>query len=204
MLSALVTGFTATLALIAAIGAQSSYVLRQGILREHAVLAASVCVIVDVLFIAVGVAGVGALIQSIPWLLTVFRILGAIYLLWLASHSFRRFYRPQTLGEMDPKLRRPAPQVLKDMLAITLLNPGMYVDLMLIAALANAFESNRWWYYVGGIGASATWFYGIATAGVLLTPLLRGRRAWQLLELFTGCVMVFVAWHLCLPLLTSH
>lgn len=201
-IAALVTGFTATFVLIATIGAQSAFVLRQGILREHAIRAAIVCLLIDVVFIAIGVAGIGLLIDRIPWALSALRILGAGYLMYLVWTSLKRIREPETLDAVVAGERRDSSAVTRDLVGITLLNAQMYVDLVLIAALAGAFGSvGRWWYYLGAIGASATWFLGLALLGALLAPLFRSRRAWQVLESGTAAVMLAVAWHLVSPLM---
>ena len=58
----LLAGLGFGLGLIVAIGAQNAYVLRQGIRREHIGVVVAVCAVSDVLLIAVGAAGVGAVI----------------------------------------------------------------------------------------------------------------------------------------------
>ena len=54
--------------LIIAIGPQNTFVIQQGILRQHVFLAAFVCTLVDVVLIIVGAAGFGTLIAMV-WLL---------------------------------------------------------------------------------------------------------------------------------------
>jgi len=51
------TGFLTSFALIAAIGAQNAFVLRQGIRREHVMPVVAVCTVSDMALIA---AGIGA------------------------------------------------------------------------------------------------------------------------------------------------
>ncbi len=62
----LVVGFLASFALIAAIGAQNAFVLRQGIRREHVLPVVAMCTLSDVVLIVAGIAGVGALIARTP------------------------------------------------------------------------------------------------------------------------------------------
>ena len=66
MNSPLIVGFLASFTLIAAIGAQNAFVLRQGIRREHVLPVVAVCAVSDIVLITAGIAGVGALIAAHP------------------------------------------------------------------------------------------------------------------------------------------
>jgi len=80
MNSPLLVGFLASFALIAAIGAQNAFVLRQGIRREHVLPVVAICAAADALLVAAGIAGLGALVTSHPTVLTVTRYAGAAFL----------------------------------------------------------------------------------------------------------------------------
>ena len=94
---AAVLGFVTGLTLIAAIGAQNAFVLRQGIRGEHVAVVAGMCAAADVVLIAAGIAGVGALIAAHPQALTVVRIGGAAFLIGYGLLAARRALRPATL-----------------------------------------------------------------------------------------------------------
>ncbi|MEE8616886.1 MAG: LysE family transporter, partial [Roseateles sp.] len=80
--------------LILAIGAQNALVLRQGLMRQHVAAVVAVCTLSDWLLIALGVFGLGALIQANPLLLDVFRFGGAAFLLGYALLAAARAWRP--------------------------------------------------------------------------------------------------------------
>ena len=92
--------------LILAIGAQNALVLRQGLKREHVGAVVAVCTLSDWLLIALGVFGLGALIQGSPLLLEVFRFGGAAFLLGYALLAAKRAWRPaaglQAVGNQSP------------------------------------------------------------------------------------------------------
>src|ERR1700755_1331829 len=79
--SPLVIGFLASFALIAAIGAQNAFVLRQGIRREHVLPVVAMCTVSDMVLICAGIAGVGALVAAHPQALDVARFGGAAFLI---------------------------------------------------------------------------------------------------------------------------
>ncbi|GAA1113251.1 LysE/ArgO family amino acid transporter [Nesterenkonia jeotgali] len=88
-MTTLLTGLLTCLALIVAIGPQSAWLLRQGLRRDRVFLAVACCIFGDILLIALGTAGVGAVLDHAPWLMEVLRWLGVSYLTWFAYRSFR-------------------------------------------------------------------------------------------------------------------
>lgn len=91
------TGLLTCLALSVAIGAQSAFVLRQAIRREHLAAVLAVCIAGDAVLIMAGTAGVGVVTDRAPWLLEVLRWAGAAYLVWFAVSSFRSAFTAQRL-----------------------------------------------------------------------------------------------------------
>ena len=73
--------------LIIAIGAQNAFVIRQGLTKKHVILVVAICAISDALLIVLGVAGLGALIAGLPWLLEFIRWFGVAYLTWFGIRS---------------------------------------------------------------------------------------------------------------------
>src|SRR3954452_14065089 len=89
------SGLGLGLSLIVAIGSQNAFVLRQGLRRQQVGTVVLVCVLSDVVLIAAGVAGAGAVVQSRPGLLDVVRIAGAAFLAAYGLMAARRALRPQ-------------------------------------------------------------------------------------------------------------
>ncbi|WP_022872923.1 LysE/ArgO family amino acid transporter [Nesterenkonia alba] len=109
MMTVLLTGFLACMALIVAIGPQSAFLLRQGLRRDRVAVATACCLLGDVLLIAAGTAGVGAILDTAPWLLEVIRWAGVAYLLWFAVRSFRSAMRPRDdVALLSPEKQNPA------------------------------------------------------------------------------------------------
>ena len=92
--SSLLAGLGLGLSLIIAIGAQNLFVLRQGIRREHVFAVAAICALSDLALIVVGVSGVGAVLQAVPWLVEVIRWAGAAFLVVYGLLAARRAIRP--------------------------------------------------------------------------------------------------------------
>ena len=77
MLTSALPGFAASVVLIVAIGAQNAFVLRQGLRREHVLPVVVTCAVSDLVLIAAGIAGLGAVVSARPTAVTVIRWVGA-------------------------------------------------------------------------------------------------------------------------------
>lgn len=93
-ISSLLAGLGLGFSLIIAIGAQNLFVLRQGIRREHVFAVAAICALSDLALIVVGVSGIGAVLQAVPWLVDVIRWAGAAFLVGYGLLAARRAIRP--------------------------------------------------------------------------------------------------------------
>ena len=155
MTSPLILGFVASFILIAAIGAQNAFVLRQRIRREHVVPVIALCTVSDIVLISAGIAGMGALINAHPGALTIAKFAGAAFLICYGLLAARRAWRPSTLTPAETAPTRLS-QVLVTCAALTFLNPHVYLDtVVLLAALANEHRDERWLFGIGAVTASA-------------------------------------------------
>src|ERR1700722_13773430 len=114
------------LSLIVAIGAQNTYVLRQGIARAHVPTVVVICAVSDVILIAAGVAGLGAVVGHHHGLLVTVRLLGVAFLLGYAALAARRALRPPGPGMAGGAAATSTwPAVVATCLAFTWLNPAV-------------------------------------------------------------------------------
>ncbi|WP_114906373.1 LysE/ArgO family amino acid transporter [Ornithinimicrobium murale] len=191
MLPVILAGLVSGLGLIIAIGAQNAFVLRQGIRREHIGSVILICAVADILLISVGTAGVGALVSSQPTVLTVIRWLGAGYLLWFAWGSLRSAARPAGLVASRPASRG---SVLTTALALTFLNPHVYLDtVLLLGTLAASHGEARWWFALGACVGSLVWFSALGLGAHALSRPLSSPTTWRVVDLLVALVMVVLA-----------
>lgn len=194
LLSAYFQGFALCVGLIVAIGAQNAFVLRQGLRGEHVLLIASVCFVSDALLISLGCLGFGTLVNTQPLLLAAVRYLGAAFLIVYGLRSARAALRPGAL-EAQGGERLSSRQALLSVLALTWLNPHVYLDtVLLIGGLAGRYApSLRAAFALGAITVSALWFYGLAYGAAALAPLFRRPATWRLLDLLIAVTMISIA-----------
>lgn len=203
-LIALVSGLAFGLSLIVAIGAQNVFVLRQGIRREHVLLVVLTCALSDAVLIAVGVAGVGGVVERVPWLVPVATLGGAAFLVGYAVLALRRALRPSALASDASGESASCGSVLLGCVAITWLNPHVYLDtVVLLGSIATGFGGARWWFGLGAVVASLVWFAAIGFGARLLAPLLARPGAWRLVDGIVAAVMLLIALRLVWGMLPS-
>jgi len=183
-------GFATSLSLIVAIGAQNAFVLRQGIRNEHVPPVVILCAVSDLVLIMAGVAGVGALVTAHPQLLTIARYGGAAFLVGYGLLAARRAFRPTTLTPSDAG---PASlkSVLLTCLALTFLNPHVYLDtVVLLGTLASQQGDARWRFGAGAAAASLVWFFGLGFGARRLAGLFAKPSTWRVLDGVIALTMI--------------
>ncbi len=181
--------------LIIAIGAQNAYVLHQGLKNEQVFVVTSICVAIDASLIGLGVGGFARLIAAHAGLTETIAWIGAAFLF---AYGLRAFYRALKPGVLDPAKGSRSTEgrgVVLTTLAISLLNPHVYLDtVVLIGGLAAQHPPvPRAAFALGAICASFLWFYGLGYGATRLRPLFAKPAAWRVLDIVIGCVMWTIA-----------
>lgn len=192
-LPAALAGFGTGLSLIVAIGAQNAFVLRQGV-RGQAVLAVvSLCAVSDAVLIALGVAGLGAVVVAWPPALTAIGLAGGLFLICYGVLATRRALRPaaaQALSTHGASAGSVRAAVLT-CLAMTWLNPHVYLDtVLLLGSVAADRGSLRWVFGLGAMLASLAWFTSLGYAARLLSGVLSRPAAWRILDALVAATML--------------
>ena len=181
--------------LIIAIGAQNAFVLKQGILKNYVFITTFICALIDALLISIGVGGFGTILTSNILLLTIARWGGAAFLFYYGFRSFRTVFKSEVL-KLDSKPERPDLKItLVTILALSLLNPHVYLDtVILLGSIGAQFPSpERLFFALGAMLASFIWFFGLGYGARYLTPLFQKSSAWKILDFLIGCVMWAIA-----------
>lgn len=190
-LAAAMSGLGLGLSLIVVIGAQNAFVLRQGLSGEHVRLVVAVCTLSDVLLIAAGVLGAGAVLTRLPGLLAGVRIAGGAFLLVYAILAARRAWRPSVLLADAQRKSAGFAATAVTCLALTWLNPHVYLDtVVLLGGIANTHHGERWAFAAGAALASTAWFAGLGYGARLLRPVFARPAAWRILDAAIAVVMV--------------
>lgn len=194
MLASAVAGFFSGLGLIAAIGAQNAFVLRQGVRREHVGVVVVICAVSDAVLVALGVAGAQVLTSTYPGFQAVMLWGGVGFLLVYGSLRFRAAWHGG--AALIPLQTKPVSlgRVVAICLALTWLNPHVYLDTVaLLGALSMQYAPYHWSFGAGAILASFVFFSGLGYGARLLAPVLSSPQAWRVLEAVIGAIMWAIA-----------
>ena len=197
MLSALLTGFILGFSLILAIGAQNSFVLRQGLMGRHVFTVALFCSLSDALLISIGVAGISIFLNNFINLVSDW--LFGISAIWLAGYGLLRL-RDAVIGKSVLIAENSSVNGLASTLSflsvLTFANPHVYLDtVVLIGSVSQQFPDNntKLAYVLGASIASFVFFFSLAYGAKFLSPIMQRPIAWRLLDSFIAFVMFGLA-----------
>lgn len=183
--------------LIMAIGSQNVHLLRMGLRRQHVGLTVSVCIVGDTILIAAGVAGMGATIEGNAALLGIARWGGAAFLAWYGLRAWRAaLVKNGALATATaPAAALSTRQALSAILALTVLNPHVYLDTVVLLGAIGGQQAGygKLWFALGAISASSLWFSALGFGARLLSPWFARPGSWRALDGVVGCIMLGLA-----------
>ncbi len=195
MWTSIFSGFGLSLGLIAAIGVQSAYVLRQALQRSYVPLIVTLCILIDSVLIVLGVAGMGTLMEHQPQFVQWIKWAGAIFLFCYGLRAFYAAWKGIGISNTNEPPKQSAGAVIMTVLAISLLNPHAYLDTMVVIGVVGGrypWPENIG-FTVGAILASITWFSAIGFGAKYLNPLFKKPITWRVLDISIGCIMWTIA-----------
>ena len=196
MLTSFLTGLIVCGGIIIAIGAQNAYILGQAIRREHHWTCVGICMSADILLFMLGMLGVSAALLAVPEALEILRWLGVAFLGWLAAVAFYRVVRGREGLDAESRVATSLRAVIMTTLAVTLLNPQVYLDTLLLIPSIGAQQGSQVAFFAGASTASVLWFGLLGLAGAALSPWLARPSAWRVIDGTIGTMMAAIALHL--------
>ncbi len=196
-------GFLSMAVLIIAIGAQNIFVLKQGLLKQHVFSVALICCLVDITLSSLGIFGVGELINQAPLAQFYLALAGSLFLFVYGYRAAKSaFYGNTSLHISQNNTQQSLGKVVLLTLAVTLLNPHVYLDtVVILGGLTVHLQSHeKWLFFMGAMAASFSWFFGIGYGARLLLPLFKKKVTWRLLD----SLVAFTMWAIAISLLANY
>lgn len=185
--------------LIMAIGAQNAHVIRTAVRGRHVAATVATCIVVDVLLIALGISGLGALIEASPTLMATARYGGAAFLVWYGWRCWKSSLQggASLALSLDAKTLTLG-RALATVLALSLLNPHVYLDtVVLLGAVGSSLAGDaRPSFALGAMTASVLWFTALGLGAQRFAAVLGRPSVWRAIEALTGSLMLVLAWML--------
>jgi len=199
LIQSFLTGFFLGFSLIVAIGAQNSFVLRQGILGQHVFYVALFCALSDALLICIGVVGISFFLNN--FISQNSNILFGLSAVWLSGYGFLRLrsaLKSNETIEIEASMLKDLLPTILVAAVLTFLNPHVYLDTMiLIGSISQQFSGfHKVTFTIGAILASFIFFFSLAYGAKILTPLMQRQYAWRTLDCLIALIMFTIAFQL--------
>ncbi len=192
-MAAFLPGFLLGLSLILAIGAQNAFVLRQGLLGVHVLPVVLACAVSDAVLITIGVFGFARLTEWLPGIVPVMRYGGAAFLVLYGLRAARAAFGPDAALMPAERPVLALGRTLAVCLALTWLNPHVYLDTVLLLGSISTQYDDRVAFAAGAVTASFVFFFALGYGAGLLRPLFATPLAWRVLEGGIALVMWAIA-----------
>jgi len=199
LIQSFLTGFLLGLSLIVAIGAQNTFVLRQGILGQHVFYVALFCALSDALLICIGVAGISFFLNN--FISQNSNILFALSAVWLVGYGvirLRSALKSNNTIEIEASTIKGLLPTISVAAVLTFLNPHVYLDTMiLIGSISQQFSGfHKIIFTFGAVLASFIFFFSLAYGARLLIPIMQHPFSWRILDSLIALIMFTIAFQL--------
>lgn len=182
------------MSLIVAIGAQNAFVLRQGLRGEYVLAVCVVCALSDMLLISVGIFFFDVIEYWLSNIGTIMRYLGGAFLLAYATKSAHSALCHEHVLNPENTAAKPLSTTLWVCLAITWLNPHVYLDtVFLMGSISTQYDGEKGLFAVGAMLASWVLFLSLGYGARFLRPLLSTPTSWRILDALTAVTMLAIA-----------
>lgn len=193
MLSTYFSGLLLGFSLILAIGAQNAFVLKQGLLKQYVFWVCLVCALSDAVLICFGVFGFASILSQQIWLIQAMKYFGAAFLLIYGLRSFYNAYKTDTGLVASDQPTTSLVQTLILCLSFSWLNPHVYLDTVVLLGSISAQYLNKTAFAMGAVSASFIFFFSLGFGARLLRPIFANPKAWKILDVLIGIIMLILA-----------
>lgn len=204
-MNSLFEGVLVSLSLIAVIGSQNAFILRTAIKsRWQEILAVcGICILCDVFLMWFGIFNLSC-IEKILWLKLLLLISGAVFLFIYGFFCLRSTWYGNIALTIEPnKISLGAKQSnlgasILGALAVTTLNPHVYLDTIFIIGSIGSSLSNieKYSFFAGGIIGSAFWFISLGYFAKKFNHYLGSRKVWRVINFTIAIFMWYMAGNL--------
>ena len=186
----LIQGFIISSTLIIAIGPQNLYVINQGLKKKFVFAVVLFCSLSDSILIIVGINLSNIIVNINPYTISIFKILGGIWLLFYGIIKIIKINYFKDLNKIDNQ-NENFKKILFTLFLITYANPHVYLDtVILIGSISTNFE-HKLFFGIGAIIASFIFFFSLGYLSKYLSVYIYSKKTWFLIDLIIGALMIF-------------
>lgn len=198
MNASLINGMFLSLGLIVCLGAQNVFLLKQAARGEYSLSAASMCLICDMILIALGVFGMGYLMDMLPMLRPFLKWGAVLFLLYCAAMAIRNGFSVGSMQDQEQPQEQPSSSfrsVIFKSMAFSFLNPAALADtLLVIGGASDALApGDKSYFALGAMLGSGLWFYSLVMVVGRFRKLTRSNRFWKGLEFSSAAMFILIS-----------
>lgn len=196
-------GFSIAFSLIISVGPQNTFLIKQGIKREYVFVVATICLLLESCLIVTGVFTAKVIISLLNISINKALLIGAGFLLLFGTISFISIFQKKKIEIQSTIKHNSLTKIIISTFFLSLLNPGIIIEsLLIIGSIGSKFSNTTKYYFIiGAITASFIWFFSIGYISYLGAKLFKNTIAWKMLDFTTGCIMYTIAIKIFLKLL---
>ena len=193
MLGAFFTGFMLCFSLNCVIGAQNTYLFRQGIRNEYVYILATFCTVCDFILILAGVYGMSLIVNQ--FYTDLFLILSALTLIIYGVLRVKKLISLSYGVSKEDFLEKSLKKSLLAMAVFTLLNPHVYLDTVILIGSASLQYNvhDKIYYIIGATFASIIFFYGVAVFSKMFSSFSNNVLVLKVVDLITGGILFIIS-----------
>ena len=191
-----VSGLLLGLSLIIAIGAQNIWVLSQSMAGANRLAIALSCMLCDALLIMLGVYAATEVAQLLPDLMPYLTYGGVAMLLYLAFAAAKRAVNGSSGLNTQQVIKRSWQATTLQAVAISLLNPHVYLDTVVLLGSIGAVQKTPVMFALGACLGSVLWFGSLTAFAPGLRRLLSSARRWRAFDATIAAILALMAWQL--------
>jgi len=184
-------GLMLGLSLITALGPQNVFLIRQGALKNHAIMSAIICFCCDVILVIGSVAGLNQLLNLHPVLHVWIIWFGVAFLAYYGTNALRKGLARTNSETIEQKQTCSRLQIILLALGFSLLNPHAIIDsLVIIGSGSRQYPDHPYFFLMGVVTSSFLWFTSLTFTTHRFADLLARQAIWQRIELGSGILML--------------
>lgn len=127
-------------------------------------------------------------------MITIARYAGALFLMVYGAQHIKQALQANQSIQLDAHSEQSLWKILGICLALTWLNPHVYLDtVVLLGSISAQFTQMKVYFALGAISASFLFFFALGYGARLLLPVFKNRKAWQILDVMIAVVMWSIA-----------
>lgn len=187
-------GLMLGLSLIAALGPQNVFLIRQGALREHAIVSALTCFACDIILVTASVAGLHQVLKMHPNLHIWLTWFGVSFLLYYGAKALKQAFNKNENQTIRKEQNINRLQVVLMALGFSLLNPHAIIDsLVIIGSGSSQFPEHPQAFLCGVVSSSFLWFASLTFVTHYFADQLSKVSVWRRIEFASGLLMLFLS-----------